>query len=60
MHPEYGRAAAALQPLQLGLGATFGMTRMAMSAQDFYAQGYCNSIGEIDAVNGTVQAARPC
>jgi hypothetical protein len=35
MHPEYGRAAAALQPLQLGLGATFGMTRMAMSAQDF-------------------------
>jgi hypothetical protein len=38
MHPEYSRAAEALQPLQLGLGAAFGMTRMAMSAQDFYAQ----------------------
>jgi hypothetical protein len=56
MHPDYDRAAAALQPLQLGLGATFGMTRMAMSAQDFYAQGY--SIGEIDADNGFNSASR--
>ena len=56
MHPEYGRAAEALQPLQLALGAAFGMTRMAMSAQDFYAQGY--SIGEIDADNGFNSASR--
>ena len=32
------------------------MTRMAMSAQDFYAQGY--SIGEIDADNGFNSASR--
>ena len=32
------------------------MTRMAMSAEDFYAQGY--SIGEIDADNGFNSASR--
>jgi hypothetical protein len=55
MHPKYCRATAALQPLQLG-HVTFGMTRMAMSAQDFYAQGY--SIGEIDADNSFNSASR--
>ena len=56
MHPEYYRASAAMQPLQLGLGAKFGMTRMAMTAQDYYAQGY--SIGEADAENGFNRASR--
>ena len=56
MHPEYDRAATAMQPLQLGLGAKFGKTRMAMTAQDFYAQGY--SIGEVDAENGFHRASR--
>jgi hypothetical protein len=56
MHPEYDRAAKAMQPLQLGLGAKFGMSRMALSAQDYYAQGY--SIGEVDADNGFNSASR--
>ena len=39
MHEEYAAAALTMQPLQLGLGAKFGMNRIAHSAQDYYAQG---------------------
>ena len=56
MHPEYEAAADEMQPLQLGLGAKFGMTRMALTAQDFYAQGWSN--GEMDAENGFNRASR--
>jgi hypothetical protein len=45
-----------MQPLQLGLGAKFGMTRMAFTAQEFYAAGY--SIAEMDAENGFNRASR--
>ena len=55
MHEEYADAVIRMQPLQLGLGAKFGMTRMALTAQDYYAQGW--STGETDAENGFNRAS---
>jgi hypothetical protein len=56
MHEEYAAAALRMQPLQLGLGAKFGMNRIAHSAQDYYALGY--SSGECDGENGFNTASR--
>jgi hypothetical protein len=53
---EYSAAALMLQPIQLGLGAKFGMNRLAHTAQDYYSQGY--SIGETDAENAFNSASR--
>ena len=39
-HHEYKDAAEKLAPLQLGVGAKFGMHRMAFTAQELYAQGW--------------------
>jgi hypothetical protein len=53
---EYTAAACALQPIQLGLGAKFGMNRLAHTAQDYYSQGF--SLGETDAENAFNSASR--
>ena len=58
LHPEYAAAAKMMEVegCQFGLGAKFGMTRMAMSAQDHYNQG-C-AIGEMDGENAFHRASR--
>ena len=55
-HHEYKDAAEKLAPLQLGVGAKFGMHRMAFTAQELYAQGW--SLAEMDAENGFNRASR--
>ena len=45
-----------MEPIQHGLGRKFGMHRMALTAQDLYAQGW--SIAELDAENAFNRASR--
>ena len=49
-------ACLGMQPLQLGLGAKFGMTRMALTAQDYYVQGW--PLCEMDAENAFKRVSR--
>ena len=54
--PADAPAAGALHGPQLGLGAKLGMHRMALTAQEFFADGY--SVSEMDGANAFNSASR--